>query len=336
MKLSKIACYVLAFSAIFAACQNVDFKKTASGVPYKIFSKSSNKDSVKEGYYVQLNVVSKVKDSIIFNSYGKDKSFFLEVKTYPESKNYSNLASNIPEILLQSKKGDSIYIVQVADSLLKDPQMGVGLKNGERLITTIRVVEIFKTREETDAAYFKSQIPTKAEIEEANQSLKKNFQTFMQDSASAASLQKDNKTIEDFLRSKNINARKSEWGVYVEEMSPGNGPKPAYKQFTNVKYKGMHLSGEVFDEGVYPVQIGVTQVVPGFMFGITELKKGGKARIYIPSLLAYGQQGSAPKVAPNEILIFEMELLDISELPMPQQQQVPQQPQQVPQQPQGQ
>lgn len=326
MKFLKIVSGLLFVTAMLVACENVDFKKTSGGLPYKIFSKNS-KDSIKEGYFVKLEVIRKTKDTVFFNSYGQGQAVFLQVQKQPGAVTYSNLALNIPEILLNAGKGDSIYIVQATDSLLKDPQQAMGLKKGQELVTTIRVADVFKTREQTDSAYFKDQIPTKAEIDEANKNMKKNFQTFMQDSARAASIQKDQKAIEDYLRAKNINARKTEWGLYIEELTPGSGEKPVFRQFTNVKYKGMHLNGQTFDEGTYPVQIGITQVVPGFMFGSTELRKGGKARVYIPSALAYGAQGSAPKIAPNEVLIFEMELLDISDMPLPQPQ-PPMQPQQ--------
>jgi FKBP-type peptidyl-prolyl cis-trans isomerase FkpA len=325
MRFFKFVSSVLLVSSVLIACDSVDFRKTSGGIPYKIFSKNG-KDSIKEGYFVKLEVIRKSPDTVFFSSYSQGQAVYLQVQKQPGAITYSNLALNIPEILLRARKGDSIYIVQSTDSLLKDPQQAMGLKKGQELVTTIRVVDVYKTREETDQAYFKDQIPTKAEIEAYNTNMKKNFQTFLQDSAAAASLQKDQKTIEAYLSSRKINARKSEWGFYVEELAPGSGAKPEYKQFTNVKYKGMHLDGKSFDEGTYPVQIGVAQVVPGFMFGITEIRKGGKARIYIPSVLAYGTQGNPPKVAPNEILVFEIELLEVSDMPLPQPQQ-PMQPQ---------
>lgn len=329
MKFLKALSIILLVSVALSACNSVDFKKTSGGVPYKIFSKNG-KDSIREGYFVKLEVIRKTKDTVLFNSYEQGQAVYMQMQKQPGAITYSNLALNIPEMLANARKGDSIYIVQSTDSLLRDPQQAMGLKKGQELVTTIRVIDVFKTREETDSAYFKDQIPTKAEIEEANKNMRKNFQAFLQDSATAISLQKDQKTIEAYLSAKNINARKSEWGFYVEELIPGSGPKPAFKQFTNVKYKGMQLNGKTFDQGTYPVQIGLTQVVPGFMFGITELRKGGKARIYIPSALAYGSQGSPPKIAPNEVLVFEMELLDISDMPLPQAQQPMQQPQQQP------
>ena len=79
----------------------------------------------------------------------------------------------------------------------------------------------------------------------------------------------------------------------------------------------MHLSGEVFDSGTYPLQIGSRGSIPGFEYGIKAMQKGGKAKIFIPSSLGYGAQGSPPTIKPNEILVFELELVDISNSPAP-------------------
>jgi len=45
------------------------------------------------------------------------------------------------------------------------------------------------------------------------------------------------------------------------------------------------------------------------------MKKGGKWEIFIPSNLAYGQQGRPPVIGPNEVLIFTVELIDIQKQP---------------------
>lgn len=318
MKFSKIVSGVLAVSMLLLACQNIDFKKTNAGVPYKIFS-SDKGDSARAGTIVKYNVVQKIKDSVVYSSYALKQPIYFEVRPATQKPAYGDAKSNVEEIIAKAKKGDSIYLTQSTDSLAKQ---NTSIKKGQLLVTTVRIVEVYKNRDEANNAFYKDQIPTRQEIANADKLLKQNFAKFMSDTAMQASLQKDDKIIEDYLKSHNINARKTEWGIYIQDLVPGQGPKPHFKQFANVKYTGMDLNGQTFDSGVFPVQVGAGGAIAGFTFGVMELQKGGKARVYIPSALGYGQQGSPPKIKPNEILIFDLELLDVAD--MPQQQQQPQ------------
>lgn len=317
MQFFKVLFSVCISAVYLTACQNVDFKKTSAGVPYKIFG-SGKHDTLPSGSVVKYKVILKQKDSVLYSSYQLNREEDFTVSPFkPAGIEYFNTRANMEEILRSAKKGDSIYMVQSADSIMKkDPQST--LKKGEQLVITARVVGVYKNAQEAEIDYYKRNKPTKQEIDEANKMMRENFENFFKDSANKASLDKDSKTIEAYLASHNLKARRTDMGIYIEDITPGQGPKPTFKQFTNVKYKGMHLSGEVFDEGTYPVQIGMTQVVPGFMFGVAELQKGGKAKVYIPSILGYGPMGKQPDIKPNEILVFELELLDVSDLPLPQ------------------
>jgi FKBP-type peptidyl-prolyl cis-trans isomerase FkpA len=320
MKSSKIVLSILVVAMGFASCQSVDFKKTSSGVPYKIFS-SKKGDSVRQGSIVKYWVSQKVKDSVIYSSYKNKRAEYFQAQPATEKAPYTNIRATVEELILRSKEGDSLYLVQATDSLLKEnPQQAV-FKKGEQLITTIKIERVYKNAEEANADYLKEQASGYAENK--NQGLA----SFKKDTAAQASIQKDDKIISDYLAAHNINAEKNEWGIYIERLAPGQGPKPNFSQYSNVNYVGKHLSGEVFDQGTMPVQIGVSQVVFGFMEGVSQLSKGEKARIYIPSALGYGQQGSPPKIQPNEVLVFELEVVDITDKdPAPQQQQPGQQP----------
>jgi len=275
---------------------------------------------------VKYQVIQKLNDSVLLNTYTTKKPFYFEVKPQLQTPNYADTRATAEQIIAKAKEGDSIYLVQSTDSLIKQNPQQTLYKKGQRVVTTIRIEKVFKNEEEANAAYYKEQIPSKEELAENYKMMRQNFGAYMKDSANAASLQRDDKIIEDYLKAHGINAKKTEWGVYVQEITPGTGPKPTIRQYANVNYKGMHLSGEVFDQGPYPnVQIGGQGTIPGFWLGILELQKGGKGRIYIPSLLGYGAQGNPPKIKPNEILIFEIELLDISDVPFPEQPQGQQQ-----------
>jgi peptidylprolyl isomerase len=62
---------------------------------------------------------------------------------------------------------------------------------------------------------------------------------------------------------------------------------------------------------------GFGRVIPGFDQGFYGMKVGGKRRLFIPWQLAYGARGRAPVIPPKADLIFDIELLDVTEPQMP-------------------
>src|SRR6185436_13396180 len=98
-------------------------------------------------------------------------------------------------------------------------------------------------------------------------------------------------------------------------------PKPT--DTVKVHYTGTLVDGTVFDTSLKPREAGAAiepaefpldQVIPGWTEGIQKLQKGGKIKLYVPSNLAYGDDGR-PGIPPASTLIFEVELLDIKPTP---------------------
>ena len=44
------------------------------------------------------------------------------------------------------------------------------------------------------------------------------------------------------------------------------------------------------------------------------MKVGDKWKLYIPSDLAYGDRGAGPKIGPNQVLVFDVELLGVEKV----------------------
>ena len=90
--------------------------------------------------------------------------------------------------------------------------------------------------------------------------------------------------------------------------------KPGDK--VQVHYTGKLLDGSVFDSSVQrgePAVFGVNGLIQAWQVALPKMKVGDKWTLYASPEMAYGKRGSPPAIGPNELLIFEMELLDIVE-----------------------
>jgi FKBP-type peptidyl-prolyl cis-trans isomerase FkpA len=81
-----------------------------------------------------------------------------------------------------------------------------------------------------------------------------------------------------------------------------------------VNYEGRLMDGTVFDSSYArgePATLLLAEVIPGWTEGVQLMPVGSKFRFYLPSDLAYGPQGAGDQIAPNSVLIFDVELLSI-------------------------
>ncbi len=103
-------------------------------------------------------------------------------------------------------------------------------------------------------------------------------------------------------------------GVQYKVLRAGNGASPKITDTVRVHYTGKLLNGQVFDSSVergQPAEFPINNLIPGWQQALPMMKVGDKWLLYIPPQYAYREQGSPPVIGPNELLIFEMELLDI-------------------------
>ena len=100
-------------------------------------------------------------------------------------------------------------------------------------------------------------------------------------------------------------------GLRYTIQSRGKGRKPTAADEVYVKYKGYFVDGTVFDHKVdSPAIFHLRNLIPGMAEGLAMLGVGGKATLYIPSKIAYGEGGTG-KIPPHKMLIFEVEVVDI-------------------------
>ena len=103
-------------------------------------------------------------------------------------------------------------------------------------------------------------------------------------------------------------------GLQYQVLQQGNGEKPKATDKVKCHYHGTLINGTVFDSSVErgtPAVFGVNQVIPGWVEALQLMPVGSKWRLFIPSNLAYGENGAGEMIEPNSTLKFDVELLDI-------------------------
>ena len=106
-----------------------------------------------------------------------------------------------------------------------------------------------------------------------------------------------------------------ESGLQYEVLLEGNGSIPTDNDEVQVHYHGTLVDGEVFDSSVErgePSSFGVSGVIKGWTEALKLMNVGSKWKLSIPPDIAYGENGSN-SIGPEETLIFEVELLGITE-----------------------
>jgi len=113
---------------------------------------------------------------------------------------------------------------------------------------------------------------------------------------------------------KNKNVITTSSGLQYEILWEGTGPRPKATDKVKVHYHGTLLDGTVFDSSVErgePIEFELDKVIQGWGEGVQLMPVGSKFRFFIPPALGYGPR-SMGKIRANSVLIFEVELLDIT------------------------
>lgn len=108
-----------------------------------------------------------------------------------------------------------------------------------------------------------------------------------------------------------------ESGVKVVDMECGDGDIAESGSSIQVDYVGSLANGEEFDStvkrGPYTFRLGAGQVVDGLDEGLEGMRVGGTRRVTIPPDYAYGNIGLPPLVPADATVVYEIELLKVTE-----------------------
>ena len=125
--------------------------------------------------------------------------------------------------------------------------------------------------------------------------------------------QKEENQIIEYIAEKNGTATRSRSGVYIVNHVEGAGDSIKWGDPISVHYRGYLLGGDEFDSSLKrgePISFRVGSMVAGWNEALPFLKVGSKATFLIPSHMGYGKRGFPGFVGPDEILAFDIEILE--------------------------
>ncbi|MGI2257111.1 FKBP-type peptidyl-prolyl cis-trans isomerase [Candidatus Cardinium hertigii] len=291
-------------------CYGYPFVIMPSGLSYKTIGKKSSGKKVQDGQWIQAFITMKVIHRKEANQGSHKESIWMNQQEYifPFDNNFQSKNKRIAEMIgmMQEKqrvvfKCTPQYYLQQEDPVrLAQLLKHHNLNQQDTLLIDIKLDKIM-----TDQAY--SQMLAESR---------------------SAQLAKDKQLIIDYLTTHHIQAFSTDSGLFYTIDQPSQDSPVVKGQTIKVHYTGRLLDGTIFDTSVEEVakannlynprrdykpfefQVGEGRVIQGWEEAFLFLKKHEKARLFIPSTLAYGRDGVKGGIPKNAILLFEVEVVD--------------------------
>jgi FKBP-type peptidyl-prolyl cis-trans isomerase FklB len=112
-----------------------------------------------------------------------------------------------------------------------------------------------------------------------------------------------------------------ESGLQYKVLAEGSGDSPKAEDTCVVKYRGTLIDGTEFDNSEKApggtASFPANRVIPGWTQALTNMSPGAKWQLFVPSNLAYGEMGKGGSIAPNTVLLFDVELVSFTAPPPP-------------------
>lgn len=222
-----------------------------------------------------------------------NERIIVEIKNYNDSLSYS-LGYNIGKNMVANIERDDLKINREA--------MVIGFRDG--FITNNPAITEEKIQELMMLFQQELQAKQQAKMEEEEK---------MRQSQGEANIKLSAEFLEKNKKEKDVITTPS--GLQYKIINQGTGAKPTEKSTVKVHYTGRLIDGTVFDSSVQrgePIEFPLNGVIKGWTEGLQYINEGGKIMLFIPPDLGYGEKGAGGVIAPNSTLIFEVELLQVT------------------------
>jgi FKBP-type peptidyl-prolyl cis-trans isomerase FkpA len=286
---NKLFLLIMLFACGFhqSNAQKNKFTKLKSSLEHSIIKDVPGTKAV-EGSMVTMHIKTVVNGTALFDSYSMNNN-----EPVPAQIAKPQYNGDVMEGLAMLSPGDSAIFRTPADSIFRGGQMPPNVKSGDTVYFYVKMVTA-----KSKAEYEKDQLEK-----------------------SAKQIGIDDNLLKDYIAKNNLKTQKTASGIYYTIDRAGNGKHATAADKVKVHYKGYKLNGETFDSSYdrgEPIEFPLSGVIKGWTEGIPLFEEGGKGTLLIPSHLAYGQNGPpGSKIGPNEVLLFDVELLKINPEPAP-------------------
>jgi FKBP-type peptidyl-prolyl cis-trans isomerase len=294
MRISSFCLFLLA-GALLAACGNYDYRKTESGIIYKIHKGSESKATIQPGEYVKLHFRVQLGDSVLANTFDRVPAYGM----------YDTTMRNVHDFvdfLGEMRVGDSADFVRSIDSMQKRGFLMYNdrFKKGGSLKGFIKILGTYSTQDSMN-------------LDQEKEFVKEKDREVL--------------AIEKLLAEKKMTGyTKTPSGVFVKIEQEGPGPGADSGKVVAVNYTGRLQDGTLFDSNTDPTQpqkppfefmVGTGSVIKGWDEAIPLFKKGSKGKVIIPAMLGYGSQANGEKLPAYSDLWFDIEVTEVKEAPAP-------------------
>lgn len=302
---------VALLAGVLIACSNEE--KTPSGLAYKLVTKGKGTTGTPGDYIVFSMRIQDAQDSVWEDTYKNDFPAVFPVLDSGQRKDMQGLI----EVLQLLKQGDSALLKLSAKDLFeKTYRVPVPAK--------VDTAALFTVALRINRFYSRAQIDSLNIVLQARQQEKEAIRVREQRAA-------DSVKIDTYLAAKGFAAERTPNGLRYMVLRPGSGPLAQNGDEIKVHYAGYLLDDAqtLFDTSIESVAtergtwvegrtyspltlvLGRGSVIQGWEEAATLMNKGARLRVFIPSHLAYGPNRVSREIGENEVLMFEMELIDL-------------------------